>query len=133
MLKFEIGEHYISNDCDLLICADSNSCFSEFVLLNENRKIIVYRNEYNKIHDLKTEEQFKDMIFIFDSSLEFKKEFYHKLVDLGGGKHQNNMTKDITHFITNKSNKSATFASLARRFKIKKFPENQFWKLYYKV
>jgi hypothetical protein len=133
MLKFEIGEHYISNDCDLLICADSNSCFSEFVLLNENRKMIVDRIDYGKIHDLKTEEQFKGMTFIFDSSLQFKKEFYHKIVELGGGTYQNNMTLGITHFITNKPSTSTTYMQLARRYKIKKFPENQFWKLYYKV
>jgi len=132
MLKFDVGEFYISSNSELLFCSNSETFVSEFHLMNENKKILVTRNDYGTIHDLITKGQFKDMVFVFDSSCYFKRPFYNKIVDLGGGKTQTTLSSAVTCFISNANGKSTQLSSSAKRKKIKKLQESEFWRLYYK-
>lgn len=132
MLKFEIGEHYISSDNKLLICSDSNSFISEFFSINENKKLLVVRSDYGTIHDLIGDNQFKNMIFVFDSSCLYKRPFYSKIVEIGGGETKTNITTSVTCYVTNKNKADPVMLRSARRKKIKKLQESEFWRLYYK-
>ncbi len=142
MLKFDVGEHYIlckrlkttfnTKPGDVIICSDSSSCSSEFYSISGNEKFTVSRLEYGWIHDLIMNNQFKDKLFVFDSSLEFAIPIYHKLVEFGGGTSTTTMVKKVDYFITNASVRYTTLNRAAKSHKIKKLPEKDFWKLYYK-
>lgn len=135
---FKPGESYILarkliselDAADTVMCTQIGAYSAEFYSMKNNVKFQVFRTDFGHIHEIISNEQFKDKSFCLGDTL-YSYKFYDKIIAIAGGELKPYATKETNYFITEKSSKQTSNSKKARTYRVKKITETEFWKMYY--